>query len=454
MDACEETLTALLDERDGRVGAGHGQRLAEHVRTCPTCARVVDEWKTAIPKLRDLTTASLPDTALRRMENEVLASLAKPVPRSRVQRLWIPVAVAAGVALAIGVPLALRSPTAVRFARLQSHWGTVLSGGHPLRDGEALRPGDILFVPADAEASLAVGRGVDSRVLGPARVSLEGDPVHPRLRLDAGRVFVRVEKRWPEETLRVQTLHGHVEVRGTCFVVGYEGDRSFVRVDEGEVAAFRVAGTEAFPVRAGETFWLAPSPASSLAPSAPPAPSVDPPDLAVPPSPVEGDACDGRIVIARKAMRADKPQKALAVIEGALAAGDARVPTRCQDELGYLRAEALRQAGENVRAIAAFKSLDRPNATKAMRQNALYAAGQLEARRGNQAQAGHLFERAFSAYPDGALAEESLAGLLEAQDRSGGTAQATARRYLDRFPSGMAAARARSILSSPLPPSR
>jgi TolA-binding protein len=237
-------------------------------------------------------------------------------------------------------------------------------------------------------------------------------------------------------------------------VVGYEGDRSFVHVEEGEVAAFRVASMDAFPVRTGETFWLAPSPSPAPSPAPSPSPSASSMDIPVPPSPVEGEACEGRIATARKAMRADKPQKALAVIEAALAAGDARMPTRCQDELGYLRAEALRQSGETAQAITAFKSLDRPRATKAMRQNALYAAGQLEARRGNQAQAGRLFDRAYSSYPDGALAEESLAGLLEAQARAGAGAQGTARRYLDRFPSGMAAARARGILSAPLPPTR
>jgi outer membrane protein assembly factor BamD (BamD/ComL family) len=147
-------------------------------------------------------------------------------------------------------------------------------------------------------------------------------------------------------------------------------------------------------------------------------------------------------------MRAGNPMRAIDIVEETLGKFENCAPTsRCLDELGYLRAEALRQAGRLDGAVTAFKSLNRAGATRAMRQNALYAAAQLERKLGRSEDARQSLERAYAAYPDGALSEEALAGLLELPKGGDADARAVAERYLARFPQGMAAARARRILS-------
>jgi outer membrane protein assembly factor BamD (BamD/ComL family) len=82
-----------------------------------------------------------------------------------------------------------------------------------------------------------------------------------------------------------------------------------------------------------------------------------------------------------------------------------------------------------------------------MRQNALYAAAQLERRVGRVADARQGFEHAYAVNPDGALAEEALAELLDLWAPTSAGARAAAERYLVFYPRGMAAARARRILS-------
>jgi outer membrane protein assembly factor BamD (BamD/ComL family) len=147
-------------------------------------------------------------------------------------------------------------------------------------------------------------------------------------------------------------------------------------------------------------------------------------------------------------MRAGNPTRAIEVVDGALGRGAECPPTsRCLDELGYLRAEALRQAGRLDAAVTAYKSLSRAGATRAMRQNALYAAAQIERRLGRPEDARQSLERAYAAYPNGALGEEAMAALLDLLDATGADARPTADRYLARYPQGIVAARARRILS-------
>jgi tetratricopeptide (TPR) repeat protein len=152
----------------------------------------------------------------------------------------------------------------------------------------------------------------------------------------------------------------------------------------------------------------------------------------------------------RGGIRGRKYEHALSLIEPALQPQRPYCrPLACRNELGYLRAEALRGAGRLDEAVAAYKLLDRGNAPSATRQNALYAAAQLERRLGKLAAARSDFDRALAAAPGGALREESMLGAMEAADRDGDHvgARAAARRYLDTFPAGIGAAQARRILA-------
>jgi hypothetical protein len=151
-------------------------------------------------------------------------------------------------------------------------------------------------------------------------------------------------------------------------------------------------------------------------------------------------------------MRAGAYARALGLLGAPVAGRDGPVCDGrlgdCGDELGYLRAEALRLSDRLDAAIAAYKALDRRGAPAPMRQNALYAAAQLEQRQGLAQQARADYERALSAAPRGALHEEALMGAMEAAAAAGDAARASslARRYLDELPDGRGAAAARRLV--------
>jgi tetratricopeptide (TPR) repeat protein len=172
--------------------------------------------------------------------------------------------------------------------------------------------------------------------------------------------------------------------------------------------------------------------------------------------------CESTALAARESMRAGDQGRALrqlGAVAGQLRAAHAS-PTcsragvaACQDELGYLRAEALRGAGRVAAAIAAYRRLGGRARPAVMRQNALYAAAELEARRGHAARARADYQRALAAAPRGALAGESMLGAMDSAEALGEhvAAASLARRYLAGFPAGLGAARARRIAGAERP---
>jgi ferric-dicitrate binding protein FerR (iron transport regulator) len=449
MNACKKTQALLFESADGRTAPAAQADLEAHLADCPHCKQVFAAWTGALPRLRSMPIDEPSAVAVRRMENEVLRQL-EPSPACRSRRpLWL--ALAAGLLLAAGVGAAVVRSTAPQpLARIETLWGHVTLSGAAMSPGATMAAGAVLDIADEGEASFIVGRQAGVRLLGPGRVTLIGTSRQPRLRLDGGRLRVEISHRQAGETFVVATSQGHIEVRGTRFVVGYAAHGSYVHVEEGEVAAFRDGVAAPFAVRAGETFPFADGPqgASSTAEAA--AAPIEAPAAGTPeaagrcPQP----NCSEAAGQARKAMRRGNPAHAIELVDEAIdRSGDCPAAARCLDELGYLRAEALRQAGRIEAAVAAYQALNRPGATRAMRQNALYAAGLLERRLGRSADARQSFEHALAANPDGVLAEEALAGLVELAQPGSAEARASAERYLARYPHGMAAARARRILS-------
>ena len=440
MNACRKTQALLFEKSDGRLSADVRAEMDAHLAVCPHCKQTFAAWTSALPRLRSLDADEISAVSLRRMEGEIFRNVHGAArPRSRRKMVF---ALAAGLVLALGVGLlAIRPATSQPFARIQTLWGRVTLSGVGMNKGAAMGPGGVLEIAAEGEAAFLVGRGAEVRLVGPGRVAFDGTSKAPRLRLDSGQVLVQVAHRQADESFFVATAHGRVEVKGTRFVVGYDAQGSYVHVDEGEVMAYRLGEAKPWPVAAGATFSLKAEEASTPSPL----PSLEPAPV---PQTCAKSTCADAGTRARKAMRAGSPLRAVDIVDEALGKAEDCAPTsRCLDELGYLRAEALRQSGRLDGAVAAFKSLNRASATRAMRQNALYAAAQLEQKLGRSEGARQSLEHAYAAYPDGALSEEALAGLLELLESTGEDARAVAERYLARFPKGVAAARAQRILS-------
>ncbi len=446
MNACKKTQSLLFEKSDGRVAAEVRAEMDAHLAICPHCKQTFAMWTSGLPRLRSLApdkvSAEISAVSLRRMESEIVGGLHGTAP-PRARRRFV-FALAAGLVLAIGAGVFwVQHATSQPFARIQTLWGQVTLSGVAMSQGATLGPGTVLDIAAEGEVAFLVGRGVEVRLVGPGRVLFDGNTKAPRLRLDSGRIFVQAAHREADESFHVTTAHGRVEVKGTRFVVGYGAHGSWVHVDEGEVMAYRQGESKAWAVGTGSTFSLAQELNEEATPS--PLPALAP---APEPRTCAKTTCADESARARKVMRAGNPLRAIAIVEETLGKFENCAPTsRCLDELGYLRAEALRQAGRLDGAVTAFKSLNRAGATRAMRQNALYAAAQLERKLGRGEDARQSLERAYAAYPDGALSEEALAGLLELFEGGGADARAVAERYLARFPQGMAAARARRILS-------
>jgi tetratricopeptide (TPR) repeat protein len=243
-----------------------------------------------------------------------------------------------------------------------------------------------------------------------------------------------------------------VEVRGTKFSVVAGAAGSHVAVTEGRVAV-RLADGRTSLVSAGGSADSAvaeasPPPADEL-PPAPDRADVDRPVVCAD----AARACQATARAVRASMRGGDSERALRLIadarraqrgaEASCGGGDGA----CEDEIRYLHAEALNQAGRFDDAVGAYHALDRKGAPPAMRQNALYAAAQIERRRGRVAAAATDFERALVAAPRGALHEEALVGAMESAQAAGdgARARALAARYLGEFPGGRAAPAARRL---------
>lgn len=439
---CRDVEAALIDLHEGRLDGPAELRVHGHLETCAECRRRAESWRGLLPAMR--AAAPSPPNALRlkRMEREIERRLAGPLeaPRRAAPRWpWIaaPLVAAAALALLLARPrppvtTPPTPPSPVPFAMVT-------------RDGVPSQPlvsGARVELRAGEKALLRLSTLATLTLTGPSALVLGGDDAHVLLTLSAGNLEAEVGHRRPDQTFVVALPDGRVEVRGTHFVVAAGAAGSWVRVLEGRVATFDSDGHES-SVGAGQTHqFAAPAPPAPNPPSAPAvrdacvAPSID---------------CGRLTASARAAMRTSQFDRVEALTAPALRPRPGCRPLACRTELGYLRAEALRGAGRLDDAIVAYKMLDRRDAPAATRHNALYSAAQLERRLDRFDAARRDYEGALAAAPTGALREEAMLGAMEAADRAGNhaAAVAAARRYLDSFPSGVAATRARRILGTP-----
>ena len=447
---CREVQDAFVDLNDGRLEAASELRVHAHLESCAHCRERAASWTALLPAMRALAPPPPTPMRTRRMELEIERRLAEPVSLSaRPKRRWplygLPFAVAAAAALVVWLLPGKHEPTVVGsvpppIAPASSAFAVLTSTDRP--SGERLAAGSRVVLPSGRSATLKLATLASLALVGPAELTLGGDDQHVTLALDAGRLEAEVAHRQAGQTFVVAFPQGRVEVRGTRFVVMAKPAGSWVRVDEGRVAVFDPHGAE-WSVGAGETHEFAlpeaPAPVGRAAAPAPRHVCSSPPVT-----------CNPLTQAVRVAIRGGMYDRAESLIEPALRPRPNCRPLVCRSELGYLRAEALRESGRLDDAVAAYKMLDHRDAPAATRQNALYAAAQLERRLGKLAAARSDFDRALAAAPGGALREEAMLGAMEAAERAGDHvgAVAAAHRYLDAFPTATGAAQARRILKS------
>ena len=470
---CTEVEARLVDVVDGRLDPVATVRLHAHIEGCADCRRRAAFWRVAVPKMRGLELDAPNAMSVRRMQVEierlVAAEVATPAPPAsrRWPRLFVPAALtlvgAAAVLLALRAPAKplARGPEAAPatddgYATLTRVTGTLTIGGRAQAAAARLPADREIVLAAAAEAELSLDRGSTLRIDGPAHLRLGGTARAVEVRLDAGTLAAAVAHRLVGETFAVVTADLRVEVRGTKFAVVAAATGSSVRVSEGRVAVRFADGSER-PVAAGESAaWPMPAPPQPAEAPAAPALASSATAEARPSCGTVVRACEEAGRAARRSMRSGDAARALRLI--AAGGHEARDPdatcasnlTACEDELRYLRAEAFRQEGALDEAVAAYHQLDRRGAPAAMRQNALYAAAQIEERQGQKVQAHSDYERALGAAPEGALREEALVGSMESAAALGDTPRARqlARRYLESFPSGLRVATARRLAGS------
>ena len=470
---CADTEARLVDVTDGRLDPSVEVRVHAHLESCATCRAKAELWWALVPRMRALSPPPPAELGARRIEVAVLRSLqsegaieAKPGHRWRSVTAAA-VVVTAAAALLVWLRVGKPSPrladggAAARVSRIA---GAVTSDGRALGADGALPFGGRLEVAAAGEAELRMDRGSVLRLRGPARLALQGTARQVLVRLEEGALEAEVAHRLPDETFAVWVREFVVRVRGTRFVVDSNAAGAAVRVQDGLVAVELADGSTRL-VGAGQEQVV---PAIAIGEAAPAAP-LDPPAARAPlEAPPVGSAvavqalscpaavrrCEGTARGVRSHMREGDDDEALRLLGGAtrlareVAPGCARELAPCTDELGYLRAEALRASGRIDEAVGAYVALNRPTAPAAMRQNALYAAAEMERRRGRPRVARRYYEGALGAAPRGALREEALIGSMECAAAAGDTAQAAmlARRYLAAFPAGRASGAADRLL--------
>jgi len=454
--SCAEIEARLIDAVDERLDAADSLRFHAHLETCVACRERAALWRGLVPALPAGAPPPPDAMAVRRLRIEIEHQLAKSTtrPRLRSWRLgWLSAlgVAAAAAAWLIWSPHAARSPETVQkvaapvgpapaepvasasYVTVATAAGTLRVDGNAVEAGTRVPAGALLALGAEATASLVLEGGARIELVGPARLRANGSAREVALLLESGRLEAEVAHRAPDQTFAVSTEDLRVVVRGTKFVVSAGRSGSRVEVTEGRVAVER-AGRETRLVSAGESFETN-APTGTIG---------------------CGDAvrgCKTATRAIRAAMRKSDANQALRLL-GQLPAAPATTCaafTPCDDELGYLRAEALAQGGRLAAAVVAYHALDRKGAPPAMRQNALFAAGQIEKRRGHLKEASDDFERALAAAPRGALQEEALVGGMESARGAGDLPRARgfAARYLASFPRGRAAAAARDLIGAP-----
>jgi hypothetical protein len=337
--------------------------------------------------------------------------LQRELAARRKRRLRLGVLLAAIVSIA-GAALIIRGPAGSVPGLASSV--RIVSGTLGVKDGGATRAWTeptidlarepVLETGANETAALELPSAAAIEVSASSELGIARRPIDggwsERIRLESGAVALRVPKLAGNQRLAVVTSDATVEVRGTRFAVHVERDARgrFTRVD---VAEGRVAvSSERGPALLGPgEHWTSREPG---APAPPPVPSAEPaPALPSPSAPIEQER-------AEPAPRATQTPPVAAVTRPAPGLGDS--------------------------ALA--------------EQNRLFQGAALAKRSGLTKLALERLETLLERYPTSELAHNARVEHFRLLRDTGQaeSARASARRYLERYPEGFAAAEAERVL--------
>jgi transmembrane sensor len=336
-----------------------------------------------------------------------------------------------------------------------------------LRQWVSGRPATDLPVRFSDGSKVTLAGGSRGRVL---RVSPSG----AELVIESGRAIVEVVPR-ANADYRVRTGPFDIEVTGTRFVAAYqpEHDEFLLELHEGRVTVTGCGLGDGVSIGAGQRLEASCSPSkfavSSLgeparasSPSARPARAEAPSGEAAAAQPVATattapDRARDRLPAAPRsagsAPAANASWRELArqghfrnAYQAARGAGFERECSGAGADELLLLGDAARLSGHADHASYAYRNLRARFAGSAAAAQAAFNLGRL----GTDGDAKRWFETYLAERPSGPLAEAALGRLFETEVQRGGAASARdlARRYLERFPGGAHADKARRVLGA------
>jgi hypothetical protein len=315
----------------------------------------------------------------------------------------------------------------------------VLAPGATVRVTETTAHGATLLLEQGDVSAEVLHAGAETRW------SLQAGPFEVRV------TGTRFDASWDPAggTFDLAMKEGAVVVKGPLLQAGHElqaGERLHVSVRDGAMEV-RTAGA-AVPPRRGSADPVAVPPSATPDVSAPPASAAPSATVAAAP-PAAKPAAEGAASPSwRDLSAAGKYNEALAVVERA---GFAQEIERASSHDLAALADAARYASRPALAMQALLAQRR---RFGVRGSSAFLLGKIAAdQRGAVADAVRWFETYLQEEPNGALAEQALGRLLLLEKGDGTVAE----RYLARYPNGVHAPLARSLLrptgENPKPPS-
>ncbi len=459
---CARTRAWLAEDSGSTPPAS----VAEHLGACETCAELRKVYAETVASFRDETAAmagSLPSFG------PVLEQARRPGPAEiwASVRQW----------LTAGVPVAAAAALAIFLLGRDVEPPAAPQAAAPVAELESqaasLAPGVMLSAELGSTERVADPAVAELELAGGTRAMVEDwSQDRATLRLDEGRLRLRVRPRGPGQILEVRTSLATARVVGTDFSVEHNtGTRTRVKVFSGRVLVLDAEGREVALLGAGEAVEVgAEAPAPAVASAAEPPAGDDDADEVGAAATAAEDADEEEVAPApKRRRRAPAPARAVEPADPAALYREARAllarradgeavsllekavkePATSGPRAWALLGDAYRLAGRHQDARGAYEEALGAGPRSAPRTVLLDLAALLEGQLGSPAEAAGAYERFVESFPEDKRAPKALAALVRLRSKQGSdsVAELLRRRLLERYPRSDEAAKAFVALS-------